>query len=459
MYQPAGEPAHVDDVELAVALVDRVDADLGAVAVPAGMEIAADLAGDRGRREEAAHVHAPVPGQVVEDQRAAGPAPGIGVGEQPAAVGRVAAVAVLGQQALAEHLHLVVDAVPEDQVAVADAPVGAPGQDVVRVAPVEVGHRAVGGDDGQLAAVGPRRHHAVMAGRVGAGLPAMEEDEPLVVGRELEVVEAVHGAVEAGGPLDAGHLRQGEDQAVLAGLDIEPPDPVVLRLRHLPPGVGHPWVAVPGPLMLQAGEARGHRLPAVAAQGVDRARQGAHHRPARRLPHDGDETVAAIRNILPAALAGPLRLLARLQPVVVDDPGCLRPGVAGGRVSGGVRHRQPVEHRALLPAPGAGAAEGPERPVALQVDDAHGGAVPGGGRPPEKVRLQAEQVAPAAVPAALVVVPEEVMPGSARHRADGEVRLPARCRGWVAHRPDLPTPDQLAPGVSLSRCFTSRVLR
>ena len=182
---------------------------------------------------------------------------------------------------------------------------------------------------------------------------------------------------------------RGEDQAVLAGLDVEPPDAVVLRLRHVPPGVGHPGVTVAGALMLQAREAQGHRLAAVAAQGVDRPRQGAHHRPGLRLAHHCHEAWGVPRDVLPAALAGPLGLLAGIQAVVVDDPGGRRRRAAVGHVSAGVGRRQPVEHGTLLPAPGAGPAEGAEL-AALEVDDAHGGAVGRGGRPRQELRLEAE---------------------------------------------------------------------
>src|SRR5688572_21458787 len=119
--------------------MDRVEADLGAVAAPAGVQVAADLPGDLRRRVEPARGNASTGAQVVEDQGAVGIVPArIRIGEQPGAIRRVATVAVLRQYVLAEYLPLVGDPIPEDEVAVARGAVVGPGQDMVRIAPVEV---------------------------------------------------------------------------------------------------------------------------------------------------------------------------------------------------------------------------------------------------------------------------------------------------------------------------------
>ena len=169
------------------------------------------------------------------------------------------------------------------------------------VAPIEVRYPAVPGDNRHLTAVGPGRHHAVVAGRVRAGLPTVQEHEPPVVGRELEVVKTVDGAIKARAALQVGHLCERENQAMLTRFDIEPVDAIVLRLRHVAPGIGHTRVAVAGPLMLQAGKVQRHRLPAIAAEGVDRARERAHDRPGQRVPHNGDKTSATACRSVPAA--------------------------------------------------------------------------------------------------------------------------------------------------------------
>ena len=95
---------------------------------------------------------------------------------------------------------------------------------------------------------------------------------------------------------------------------------------------------------------------------------------------------------------------------------------------GGVRHGEPMEHRTLLPAPSARAAERPEPAVSTEVNDAHGGAVGPGRWPVNEVHFQAEHEAAAAIPAGLVVVPKEMVLGAARHGPDREIGLEWRQR-------------------------------
>jgi len=106
LYTSPHDVRNVEDVHLPRTFVDGVNAHLFAIPAPAGMKVATNLAVQFLRREEAADVNAP-PLRVVEKQRSKAVPVGVRVRENPAPIGGVAAMAVLGQDAFPDDLHLI----------------------------------------------------------------------------------------------------------------------------------------------------------------------------------------------------------------------------------------------------------------------------------------------------------------------------------------------------------------
>src|SRR5687768_16819393 len=96
----------VDDVDLPKPLVRRIDADLAAVAAPAGVEVAAPVAAVFRRGVEAGDARGDAGGDVEEEQVLAAVLVGVGVGDHPTAVRGKCAMAVARQDVGGEDLRL-----------------------------------------------------------------------------------------------------------------------------------------------------------------------------------------------------------------------------------------------------------------------------------------------------------------------------------------------------------------
>ena len=182
----------------------------------------------------------------------------------------------------------------------------------------------------------------------------------------------------------AGHLREGDDQLAGAGRQVNMPDAGLLGRELVAIGIGDAGVAVAGPAVVDAPEVGRHRLLAVRADRVDRRRD-------RALAPRVDIQDVADEGIVVA--------------IVPDD-------LADGA-------RQPLQHAALLPAPGAALAQLDPAVVVLQIDHADLDHVVGSGRAVLEVHLHAQDVAAGRIELQLVVVAEPVVLRSGGDCADG----------------------------------------
>jgi hypothetical protein len=82
-----------------------------------------------------------------------------------------------------------------------------------------------------------------------------------------------------------------------------------------------------------------------------------------------------------------------------------------------IRSGDPLQHAALLPAPGAGGTERNPAVIVPEIDHAHSDAIGGGGRAVFEIDLVAEAEADGGIELQLVVVAEPVMPGSTGDRS------------------------------------------
>ena len=105
-------------------------------------------------------------------------------------------------------------------------------------------------------------------------LPAVQEDEPRAAGIEQQVVDPVMRALEAIVRLERRRVASSVTiRSFLPVFDVHPPDAELLRGAGRRRSVRVARVAVAGPQAVQPGEVERHRLLAVGAEGVDRPRQ------------------------------------------------------------------------------------------------------------------------------------------------------------------------------------------
>src|SRR5690606_15075311 len=108
-----------------------------------------------------------------------------------------------------------------------------PGQDMVAVAPDEVGGAAMVVHHAHVRTIGGGGHHARVEGAV-AEAPAVQKDEARAVRVEEQVVEVVaSAAVVVVGVGNVDDFGNGEDQTRCAGFQIEGVDAGILGCVHV----------------------------------------------------------------------------------------------------------------------------------------------------------------------------------------------------------------------------------
>ena len=117
--------------------MNGVDTDLLSIAAPSGMEVAPNLAIELLRREETSDVHPVSIRRPVKNQRAHSLTVWIGVGQNPTSIGRIGAVAISCQNTLADDFYLIC-VVSEQEISVTNIVLTRPGENLTRIAPIEV---------------------------------------------------------------------------------------------------------------------------------------------------------------------------------------------------------------------------------------------------------------------------------------------------------------------------------
>ncbi len=130
-----------------------VETDLGPVAVPARMEVAAERALEPGREVEFSQINALEIRQTNQHQGLHAVFVGVGVVENPLSIRRVGAVTIACQDLFADDRGFFGFGVEQIEV-VAFLWCAAPGQDGVVIFPVEMGNQARVDDQAEVAAVG-----------------------------------------------------------------------------------------------------------------------------------------------------------------------------------------------------------------------------------------------------------------------------------------------------------------
>jgi len=187
------------------------------------------------------------------------------------------------------------------------------------------------------------------------------------------------------------HLRKRDYELVFPRPQVHPPYPVPLGGGLALVRVRNAHISVPRPRAGDPGEVQGEGVAPVRAEGVDGEGKGAGPSGAD-IEDPGHE---------PSSL-----------PVVVDY-------LLRGR-------GHPLEHAALLPAPGLGLGYGVPPGPFLQVYESYDNFVLGGGRTVHESYLHPKHVPSGGVPGGLVVVPEEVVLRARGHgphteRVQGEI--------------------------------------
>jgi len=208
-----------------------------------------------------------------------------------------------------------------ERVAVGGVP--RPGQNMPRIAPDEMRCFAVRIDDVDIRSVGIGGEHSRAETTQARCPPAMQKDESRAVRIKQQVVEVVLGVLWIAGDLaESGYVGEGYYQFPAARIKINSKDAGILRSRGVFVRVRQTGIAVPGSHVLNPPEIRRHGGPAIVANGINRIRQS---------------SLAAAVNVKDVAYE------PAILPVVEDNL-VFRAG-------------PPLEHTALLPAPGAALAE------------------------------------------------------------------------------------------------------
>ena len=215
------------------------------------------------------------------------------------------------------------------------------------------------------------------------------------------MIEPVLGARPAG--LRSGYpngLRKRQDQFLLSGAQVHAPDAGVLGRQNVFVGIGQAGVAVTGPRIVETAEVRRNSPARVGRQGVNGRRQRA-LLPGLHIQDVGDKAIP--RTVVPDHFGG--------------------------------RTRQPLEHRALLPVPGAAFAQLKPAVAVLEVHHADPNRVAGFGRAVLEVHLHAQSVTTGRIQLELVVVTEPVKFGAARDGPHGW-KLSLAGAGQPGNEPD-----------------------
>ena len=310
-------------------------------------------------------------------------------------------MAIPGHHLAAHRLDAAVGRVFQQAEAAAKLWMPRPGKDLLGISPDKVrDHACPRVDLAQTGAVeADRKHPRVPAAR--GLLPAVQEDGATAVGRHEQMVEPVLALAKAtwkGHVEDVGKRHEHRD---LTGFQIDPLHAHLGRSRLTCPRVGKPGVAVAGAELVDAAEVGRDRGAAIGREGVDGRRQRA-GRPTGHLVHAG-------------------HVAFRLAIVVDHEP------IAAGN---------PLQHAALLPAPGPRLAEANPAVTIGQIDHAHLDRV--GGR--RGAVLKPDRVAQAVphlrIKLQLVVVGKPVVPraaGDRSHRHFHRPGCPARAPQPTQH--------------------------
>src|SRR2546428_1594959 len=165
-------------------------------------------------------------------------------------------------------------------------------------------------------------------------------------------------------------------------------DTIVVWMWIACPAIGAARVAVAGPVCVQAREVDAVGIAAFGRHRVDRAIIGGELTPVR-VTNDGHELAMA--------------------PVVMHDPAI---GIVG----------MPLQHRPLLPVPGAAARQDLKVIALLQSHHPDCDAIVRPWRTVVEGRFVREQQRSRSVPGALVVIAEEVVSGAGRYRTESVTR-------------------------------------
>ena len=144
-----------------------------------------------------------------------------------------------------------------------------PAQDVVGVAPDEVGGRAAVVDEAEIGAVEVCGEHSCDEAALAFLVPSVEENKAFAVGGDEEVVEPVFCAGQVFAPGDCGDLREGDDEGGFAGFEVDAPDAGVFGGEVVFVGVIGAGVTVAGAHILYAAEVGGYGGFAVGGDAVD----------------------------------------------------------------------------------------------------------------------------------------------------------------------------------------------
>ena len=297
----------------------------------------------------------------------------IGIVENPLIARQAGAVAVSCHYAFADHLDFFRAVLIEiERVAVRGVP--CPGQDMPRIAPDEMRCFAVRIDDMDIRPVGIGREHSRAETAQARCPPAMQKDESRAVRIKQQVVEVVLGVLWISGDLaEFGYVGERDNQFPAARIKIDSKNAGILRGRDVFVWIGQAGVAIAGSHVLNPPEIRHHGGPTIGADSINRVRQS---------------SLAAAVNVKDVAY----------EPAIL-------PVVPNNLV---FRAGTPLEHTALLPAPGAALAEFHPLVAVFQVHHPDFDDIIGFGAAMLEIDLHPEHVPAGRVELKFVVVTEPV---------------------------------------------------
>lgn len=297
----------------------------------------------------------------------------IGVVENPFIAGQVCAVAISCHYAFANDFDSVRTVfVKIESIAVRRMP--CPGQYVLRIAPDKMRCFAVRIDDLNIRSIGFGGEHSRAETAQARCPPAVQEDKSRAVRVEQQVVEIVLGILRIAGDLsELGYLGKGYYQLPAARIKVDPKNAGIRWRRVIFVWVGQAGVAIAGPHVLNTPEIRRNSRPAVGADSINRVRQS---------------SFFAALNIKDMAY----------EPVVL-------PVVPYNFV---FRAGTPLEHTALLPAPGAALAQFCPLVALFQIDHPDLDNIIGFGAAMFEIDLHPERIPAGRVELQFVVIAEPV---------------------------------------------------
>ena len=214
----------------------------------------------------------------------------------------------------------------------------------------------------------------------------MEKRDPFAVRTEQHVVEPAGRVFHVGPEILFRDLRHADRKFRDIVLEVDQPDAFILGSEDLFIFVERAGIAVAGPFAVETREIEAERPASVRTQAINRTADGLFFA-GPDIEDPGDEMVAFA--------------------VVVDDLGlCVV---------------EPLEHAALLPAPGIGFGDGDEFIVVLQVDHAEHGFFTGDRLTGGEIGFLRQQIASGLIPRELVEIAEEMVFGSFRDAPYGQM--------------------------------------